>query len=127
MRISEKIKITNDMVIKFAEVTGDINPLHLDDEYSKNTIFKKRIVHGMLLVSFFSKLIANKYPGEGSIYLQQDVKFKNPCYIDDEIEVIIELVKNENNKFFLSTEIIRNDLSLVTGNAVVLKNKTVFI
>lgn len=121
MRVSEKIKITNDMVIKFADVTGDVNPLHLDDEYSKKTIFKKRIVHGMLLVSFFSKLIANKYPGEGSIYLQQDVKFKNPCYIDDEVEVIVELVKNENNKFFLSTEIIRDGLSLVIGNALVIK------
>lgn len=121
MRVSEKIKISNDMVIKFAEVTGDVNPIHLDDEYAKKTIFKKRIVHGMLLVSFFSKLIANKYPGDGSIYLQQDVNFKNPCYIDDEVEVIVELIKNENNKFFLNTEVIRDGLTLVIGSALIIK------
>lgn len=121
MRVFEKIKITNDMVFNFSEVTGDKNPIHLNEEYSKNTIFKKRVVHGMLLVSFFSKLIANRYPGEGSIYLEQNVKFIKPCYIDDEIEVSIELVKTEKNKFFLNTKILKDGLILVDGEAVVLK------
>ena len=80
MRVSEKITITDKMVRDFSELVGDKNPIHLDDEYSKNSIFGKRIVHGMLLSSFFSKIIATNYPGEGSIYLKQDLNFKNPDF-----------------------------------------------
>jgi 3-hydroxybutyryl-CoA dehydratase len=121
MRISEKIKITNDMVKIFSELSGDKNPIHLDNEYAKKTIFGKRIVHGMLLSSFFSKLIATDYPGEGSIYLQQNLKFNNPCYIDDEIEVVIELDNVENNKYLLKTYILKDEINIVDGYAVVIK------
>ena len=121
MRVSEKITITDKMVRDFSELVGDKNPIHLDDEYSKNSIFGKRIVHGMLLSSFFSKIIATNYPGEGSIYLKQDLNFKNPCYINDEIEIVVELDKKENNKYFLKTKIIRDNIEIIDGNAIVLK------
>jgi 3-hydroxybutyryl-CoA dehydratase len=121
MRVSEKITITDKMVRDFSELVGDKNPIHLDDEYSKNSIFGKRIVHGMLLSSFFSKIIATTYPGEGSIYLKQDLNFKNPCYINDEIEIVVELDKKENNKYFLKTKIIRDNIEIIDGNAIVLK------
>lgn len=121
MRVSEKITITDKMVRDFSELSGDKNPIHLDEEYSKNSIFGKRIVHGMLLSSFFSKIIATNYPGEGSIYLKQDLNFKNPCYINDEIEIVVELDKKENNKYYLKTKIIRDDIEIIEGNAIVLK------
>ena len=121
MRVSEKITITDKMVRDFSELVGDKNPIHLDDEYAKNSIFGKRIVHGMLLSSFFSKIIATNYPGEGSIYLKQDLNFKNPCYINDEIEIVVELDKKENNKYFLKTKIIRDNIEIIDGNAIVLK------
>lgn len=121
MRVSEKIIITDKMVRDFSELSGDKNPIHLDDEYSKNSIFGKRIVHGMLLSSFFSKIIATNYPGEGSIYLKQDLNFKNPCYINDEIEIVVELDRQENNKYYLKTKIIRDDVEIIDGNAIVLK------
>lgn len=121
MRVSEKITITDKMVRDFSELSGDKNPIHLDDECSKNSIFGKRIVHGMLLSSFFSKIIATNYPGEGSIYLKQDLNFKNPCYINDEIEIVVELDKKENNKYYLKTKIIRDDIEIIEGNAIVLK------
>ena len=121
MRVSEKITITDKMVRDFSELVGDKNPIHLDDEYAKNSIFGKRIVHGMLLSSFFSKIIATTYPGEGSIYLKQDLNFKNPCYINDEIEIVVELDKKENNKYFLKTKIIRDNIEIIDGNAIVLK------
>jgi 3-hydroxybutyryl-CoA dehydratase len=121
MRVSEKITITDKMVRDFSELSGDKNPIHLDDEYSKNSIFGKRIAHGMLLSSFFSKIIASYYPGEGSIYLKQDLNFKNPCYINDEVEIVVELDKKENNKYYLKTKIIRDDVEIIDGNAIVLK------
>ena len=121
MRVSEKITITDKMVRDFSELVGDKNPIHLDDEYAKNSIFGKRIVHGMLLSSFFSKIIATNYPGEGSIYLKQDLNFKNPCYINDEIEIVVELDKKENNKYYLKTKIIRDNIEIIDGNAIVLK------
>jgi 3-hydroxybutyryl-CoA dehydratase len=76
-----------------------MNPVHLDDEYAKNSIFKKRIAHGMLLGGYISSIIANEYPGEGSIYLQQTLNFLNPCYIGDEIEVVIELIEQKKYKY----------------------------
>ena len=112
MRVSEKILISEDMVKDFSELSGDKNPIHLDEEYAKSTIFGKRVAHGMLLSSFFSRLISEVYPGKGSIYLQQNLIFKNPCFINDEIEVIVELDKKDGNKFFLKTIIFKDDEAL---------------
>lgn len=121
MRVSEKIKITEEMVFKFSEVSGDKNPIHLDSSYASKTIFGKRIAHGILLSSFFSKLISSKYPGEGSIYLSQNIKFNKPCFIGDEIEVIVELEKKEKNIYFLDTKIEKEGMNLIEGKAIVLK------
>lgn len=121
MRVSEKIVVTENMVIDFANLSGDKNPIHLDEEYAKNTIFNRRIVHGLLLSSFFSRIISRDYPGSGSVYLKQDLNFKNPCFIDDEIEVTVELEKIEGNRFFLHTTIFRDDVVIVEGTALVLK------
>ena len=121
MEVSEKIIITNDMVHKFAEVSGDRNPIHIDDEYASKTIFGKRIVHGMLLSSLFSKMIAETYPGKGSIYLNQSLNFKNPCYINDEVVVTIKLLNEIDGKYTLRTTIHRDDIILVHGDALVLK------
>jgi 3-hydroxybutyryl-CoA dehydratase len=121
MRVSEKILISEDMVKDFSELSGDKNPIQLDEEYAKSTIFGKRVAHGMLLSSFFSRLISEVYPGKGSIYLQQNLIFKNPCFINDEIEVIVELDKKDGNKFFLKTIIFKDDEILIEGNAIILK------
>lgn len=121
MEVSEKIIITNDMVHKFAEVSGDRNPIHIDDKYASKTIFGKRIVHGMLLSSLFSKIIAETYPGKGSIYLNQSLNFKNPCYINDEVVVTIKLLNEIDGKYTLRTTIHRDDIILVHGDALVLK------
>ena len=121
MEVSEKIIITEDMVYKFAEVSGDRNPIHINDEYALKTVFGGRIVHGMLMASFFSKIIANTYPGDGSIYLSQSLDFKNPCYINDEIIVTIKLLNEIDGKYTIRTTIRRDDTILVCGEALVLK------
>lgn len=121
MRVSKKFLITEDIVIKYSEISQDMNPIHLDDEYAKKSIFKRRIAHGMLLGGFISGIIANDYPGEGSIYLQQIINFVKPCYIGDEIDVIIELIDKTESKYKLSTKIVRKETTLVDGEALILK------
>lgn len=121
MVVSEKITITEEMVIRFSELTGDKNPLHLNSEYCATTKFKKPIVHGMLLSSFFSKLISEKYPGPGSIYLNQDLSFVSPCFIGDTINVVVELKEKMNNKYYLKTTIYDlNDDKIIEGSAIIL-------
>jgi 3-hydroxybutyryl-CoA dehydratase len=121
MRVSKKFLITEDIVNEYSKISQDMNPVHLDDEYAKNSIFKKRIAHGMLLGGYISSIIANEYPGEGSIYLQQTLNFLNPCYIGDEIEVVIELIEQKKYKYRLSTKVINQDIVLIDGEALILK------
>jgi 3-hydroxybutyryl-CoA dehydratase len=122
MIFSEKFEITNDMVISYSTLIGDKNPIHLDSEYAKQTIFEKPIAHGMLISSFFSKMISETYPGHGSIYLSQNIKFLKPCYIGETINVILKLINKDKNKYELSTQIYdSNDVLLVDGNALILK------
>ena len=75
----------------FARLTGDMNPLHLDDTYAATTRFGKRIAHGMLTASLISALIANDLPGPGSVYLKQTLSFVAPVYLGDTITAIAEV------------------------------------
>lgn len=122
MVFSEKFEITNDMVVSYSTLIGDKNPIHLDPEYAKQTIFEKPIAHGMLISSFFSKMISETYPGHGSIYLSQNIKFLKPCYIGETINVVLTLINKTNNKYELSTQIYdSNEILLVDGTALILK------
>ena len=79
--------ITDGDIQKFADASGDHNPLHLDDEFAKATRFGRRIAHGMLSASLISAVIANQLPGQGSIYLGQTLKFVAPVFPGDTIHV----------------------------------------
>jgi len=122
MEVSRFIEITPKLVSEFAKLSGDSNPIHLDSEYAKTTVFKKPIAHGMLLGSFFSTLIAQDYPGAGSVYLSQELNFLAPCFVGDTINVRVGLITQENFKYLLSTQIYNsnNDL-IVDGKALILK------
>ena len=89
--------ITKSLIDDFAKISGDYNPLHMDDEYASNTIFEKRVCHGMLLSSFFSKLIGMYLPGKNALYFSQSLQFKSPCFIDDEIFVEGEVLEKSNS------------------------------
>jgi 3-hydroxybutyryl-CoA dehydratase len=101
------IKITASMVEKFSNLSGDLNPLHMDNEFAELSSFKKRIVHGMLLASFFSQLIGMKLPGKNALYFSQTLNFRSPCYIDDEIQVVGEVTEKSD-----STQIITVSTSI---------------
>lgn len=93
-------------VNKFSEITGDNNPIHIDEEVAKNSIFGKRIIHGFLSGSVFSKVFGTIWPGNGTIYLTQSMKFKKPMFTKvlytARFEVLEVLPKN---KFLIKTEI----------------------
>lgn len=117
--------IKSEDVELFSRVSEDINPLHLDDEFAKTTIFKKRIAHGMLGASLISAVIANKLPGIGTIYLGQDLKFTKPVFIGDTITAKVEVKeKREDRKIIiLKTTVVNQDSeTVITGEATVMKN-----
>jgi len=86
-KFSFQVKITKEMVDTFAHLSGDFNPLHMDDEYAKKTQFGKRICHGFLLSSLFSQLVGMHLPGMNSLYFSQSLNFRSPGYIGDEVVV----------------------------------------
>ena len=87
----------------FAKVTGDFNPVHLDQAYAEKTVFKGRIAHGLLSVGLLSNILGNILPGHGTIYLSQEVKFLAPVRIGDTITAkveVLELVAEKNRVKF---------------------------
>ena len=124
LHIGQKIEFTEviseSMVEKFAKLSGDYNPHHMDESYAEKTKFKKRICHGMLLASLFSRLTGMYLPGKGSLYFSQSLNFISPTFIDDKVTVEGEIVKISRSTgiITLKTRIIKeNNIELVTGEA----------
>ncbi|AMA73789.1 MULTISPECIES: MaoC family dehydratase [Aneurinibacillus] len=118
--------ITNEDIVAFAELTGDVNPIHLDEEFAKKTFFKERIAHGMLTASFISTILGTQLPGTNTIYLSQNVKFKAPVKIGDTVRVIAEVVEKRDDKKIIklhTTLVNQNGITVVEGEAVVMKMK----
>jgi acyl dehydratase len=106
---SEKITFTQEQVNLFAQVTGDHNPLHLDEAYAATTTFKKPIVHGMLSVGIISKVLGTQFPGEGTVYLKQDVEFKRPIYTGTEYIFEFTVVDIDTDKHLAKIQTIVKD------------------
>ena len=107
----------------FAELTGDRNPVHLDEEYASKSRFGRRIAHGMLTASLVSSVLANQLPGEGTVYLSQSLKFVAPVYLDDTVTARVTVTNIREDKPIATLETIcvnqRGEL-LIKGEAVVL-------
>lgn len=82
----------------FARLSGDFNPIHIDPEFAKTTVFGQRIVHGVLVSSLFSNLLAEKVPGKGSIYLGQTFKFKKPVFFDQTVTAKVDVINVREDK-----------------------------
>jgi len=96
---THEFKFSQNEVNRFAEVTGDKNPVHLDAAYAATTMFKKPIMHGMLSASLFSKVFGTLFPGEGTIYLKQSLSFLKPMYVETAYEAVFtvkELIKEKH-------------------------------
>ena len=108
----------------FASVTGDRNPVHVDEEFAKSTRFGKRIAHGMLTASLISAVLANKLPGEGSVYLGQTLQFVAPVFPGDDITARVTVKEIREDKPIVKLETIcmnqRGEV-VIRGEATVLK------
>ena len=97
------------------------NPLHMDERYAGRSRFRGRIVHGILVAGVISKIIGTQLPGEGSIYLEQNIQFRKPVYIDEKIIVKVKITGIANNIVTLETNAYKEDESLaVKGTAKIL-------
>jgi len=121
-----EVVITELMVNEFAKLSGDYNPLHMDDNYAKSTDFKQRVCHGMLLASFFSRLAGMYLPGKNALYFSQSLKFVTPCFLNEKVFVEGEVVdKSDASRIItLKTRITSNSgKCIVDGQAKVLVRK----
>lgn len=108
--------LTEDELVLFAAVSGDVNPLHLDADFAAGTIFKERIAHGMWSGSLVSAALATVLPGPGTVYLEQNLSFKRPVKLNDTLTVTLTvLAKEAKNRVVIGCDV-RNQ----TGHKVVI-------
>jgi 3-hydroxybutyryl-CoA dehydratase len=92
--------ITEEQVDQFGKLSGDLNPLHMDQNFAKNTPFKRRVVHGMLIASYISQTHTN-FTGPGFVYIGQELNFKGPVHIGDTIKITLTVTKKKEEKGIL--------------------------
>ena len=115
--------ITDDDIRRFADLTGDQNPVHLDESYARQTRFGRRIAHGMLSASLISALLANELPGRGTVYLSQTLQFVAPVYPGDTVTARVTVTKIREDKPIVTLETVclnQDGAPLIKGEAVVL-------
>ena len=113
--------VDDSKVKKFAEVSEDVNPLHLDEDYAKKTKFGQRIAHGMLGGGFISATIAEKWPG--AIYLEQNLWFQKPVFLDKNVIVELHVVDQQsNNRWMVMTKVYQDNEKVISGYAILLIN-----
>lgn len=125
MEASYAKTITNDDILAFAGLSGDVNPVHLSDEFAASTIFKKRIAHGFLTGSLFSTVLGTKLPGPGCIYLSQSMKFKAPVYIGDEVVATLKVtgLDPDKGRAMLACDCAVNGKTVLEGEAVMMVDR----
>ena len=115
-------------VYAFAGISGDFNPVHIDEVYASNSMFKRRVAHGMLTAGFLSTVLGTKLPGVGSVYISQTLKFTAPVYIGDTITATctINEILYERNRIILNCTVKNQDgKEVLAGQAVMLIPKEV--
>ncbi len=119
---SLEVIATEDLFNQIAELSGDKNPIHIDEEYAEKTIFKGRIAHGLFCLGMVSNVIAKDLPGEGAILLEETIQYVQPVYIGDKIKCIcvIEGKDRNKNKLRIGIKCINQDMHIVlSGNVIV--------
>lgn len=119
-------KVTNQDILDFATLTGDVNPIHIDEDFASKTMFKGRIAHGILTVGFISTLLGTILPGKNVIYLSQNCKFTAPVRIGDTIKVVGKIIDKRPDKNILTIETNvynHKDEMVLEGSAIVMKKE----
>jgi len=115
--------ISESDVYQFAGITGDLNPMHVNDEHAKTSIFKGRVAHGMLTASFISTVLGMYLPGPGTILVKQDIKYLAPVYFNDTITIICtvkEKIEEKELVVFDCKIVNQNEKTVIVGSATVL-------
>jgi acyl dehydratase len=120
---ASRAKVITDADIRaFADVSGDYNPIHVDNDFASKTRFGQRIAHGMLSASLISAVLANDLPGEGSIYLAQTLQFVAPVFVGDEVTARVTVIAVREDKPIATFETVcvnqRNEV-VIKGEATV--------
>jgi len=115
-------RVSSDEVDQFAALSGDDNPLHMDATFARQHGFKGRVVHGMLIGGFLSRMLGTRLPGPGVVWLSQSLRFVRPVYVDEEIEVVVQVSHtSELGTMQLDTEVFNHKGEpVVTGQAKVM-------
>ncbi len=116
--------ITEADIVAFADLTGDMNPVHIDADYAVKSMFGERIAHGMLLAGLISAVLGMQLPGPNSIYLGQDLKFTAPVKIGDTVKVVVTVTEKRDDKRIIklrTTASNQRGEMVIDGNAVVKK------
>lgn len=123
-RASMSKTISDYDVYGFAGITGDFNPVHVNDEFAKTTMFKGRIAHGMLSAGLISAVLGTALPGANTIYLGQELSFRAPVMIGDTITATVELlekIEGKNRLIFRTTVTKQDGTIVVDGKATMMK------
>jgi len=107
----------------FADISGDKNPIHLDDDYAEQTRFKQRLVHGMLTSGLISAVLGMQLPGPGSVYIRQIINFRAPVFINETITATVTVSKVRTGKPIITLETVcknQDDIIMLDGEAVLL-------
>jgi acyl dehydratase len=97
-------EVTAEEVDAFARLSGDVNPLHLDDAFGQQRGFRGRVVHGALVTAYISRILGTELPGPGCLWLSQTTRFTQPVYIADPIEVVVRVVHKSESLRMLVLE-----------------------
>lgn len=115
--------VTDELIRKFADVSGDYNPIHLDEEFAKTTRFGKRIAHGMLSGAFISAVLGNEFKDRKIVYLSQTMKFTAPVFLEDTVTATATVTNIREDRGIVTLETIctnQNGETLVKGEAAVM-------
>ena len=122
MKAEYRRKITQEDVKTFSEISGDINPLHLDETFASRTMFKSRVIHGIYTASMISAVIGTRLPGPGCIYLSQNLKFLKPVRAGEEViaTVTVGALFKDKHRAQMKTECRVDDRIVLSGQALIL-------
>ena len=114
--------VTSADIEAFAAVSGDTNPVHLDEAYARTTTFQGRIAHGMLSAAYISAVLGTRLPGPGAIYLNQSLRFRRPVRIGDEVtaRVTVEALDERRGQATLATVCLVGGKAVVEGEATIM-------
>ena len=117
--------ITDADIVAFAGISGDTNPIHINQEFARGTRFEGRIAHGLLIASFISTVIGTKLPGPGCIYLSQGLKFRAPVYIGDEVVATCKItaIDPEKARVTLACDCSVNGKTVLEGEALLMVDR----